>query len=260
MFTGPIDAWCRRAVHRRAHLGKGRQGVCPSGVFFRHRGRGDGGVPEDLGRDGVDPGNVDHRIGEAHIGLADVWGDVARCHRRHQHLGHANRERLHRVGDDRRTPGACGTEDPVQSALAVEPANDGRRPTSHRRHGSAAVACGDQGVDVGVRGPRHVASGEVDRVAGIAEDAGIDGRDVAAAPAHDVAEVGVLGAFGVECAEEDDGCHRHRCGAGRPQPAPSCPRPAPRTAPGSTRGGGLVARCHRGECRVSVSTSIVDNR
>ncbi len=84
------------------------------------------------------------------VGRADVRARVAGGDRRDHQLRHADRQRAHRLGDERRSPPEPPSpSDAVEPALGVQAPHDLRGAARHRLDGGAAVAGGGERVDVG---------------------------------------------------------------------------------------------------------------
>ena len=126
-------------------------------------------------------------------------------------FGHADGQRVHRAGAHQAALGAAEAERAVEPALGEQPQADGAHPGEHALHGGAARAGAAHPVelvarrrrDLGVRDVRHDPRG-------LAEDPGVDHDRPRPEREQPVADVGDLGALGVERADQrDPGALRH---------------------------------------------------
>ncbi len=194
------------AIHRGRHDRSSRQRGAEAGRGVGHARDGSGGVGEDPLRELVEPSDVHHRVHERDVGCADVRARIPRGHRRDQHLGHTDGQRLHGRGRDRRASRPADRGDAVEAAFRVESAHDLGRAASHGHHRRSAVSRSRQRSSSLACCCRHVISRDVcDRAVcdpAAAADAGVDEDDLAAVLDDPVAQVAHLGTLGVECPEQ----------------------------------------------------------
>jgi hypothetical protein len=178
-------------------------------VALRHTDDGRGGVAEHRAGDAVDPGDVDDRVHQRDVDLADVGRHVARGHRGDQQLGHAHRQRLQGPGGHRRSAGAADRQQPVEAALVQEAPGDDRRPLRHGGHRGAAVAGVAQRPEVAPGRLGHLLGGDISQVGPVGERADVDHHGLAARVPDLVAEPAQLVGLGVQGSQQHD--RRHGC-------------------------------------------------
>ena len=156
----PADARRRHAEH-----GRGNQRL----VFgFRHGLLGHpthctDGIGEDVPRNAVEPGDIDHRVHHRHVFVTDVGVDIARGDGGDHHLGEAHRQFAHRGRGHRRPARATQPQDAVDLTLSLQLPAPLSRATGHslnRRATISLLAQFSQGTPAGLS---HIASADVRR-------------------------------------------------------------------------------------------------
>lgn len=164
-----------------------------------------GGVGEDPRRDRVQPRDVGDRVGHRDVAGAHVLPDVSRGHGRNHDLGDADRQCSHGAGGDIGASGAAQRYQPVQPAVREQPAADHLGSLAHHRHGLTAIG---QARELMSRGVSYLGSRNVGRHGGRPAGAHVDQDCLGAKLVHSVPDELVLGALGVQRAEQHDGGHR----------------------------------------------------
>ena len=119
-----------------------RSPSAPTGAagVARHAGDRRGGVVEDRARDLVEAEDVDHRVHDAYVALADERAErpPPRGAGRDDQLRHADRQRVHGGRAEQRPLRPAEAQHAMHAPLAVKPQHVAAHPLEHQRHRGAA--------------------------------------------------------------------------------------------------------------------------
>ena len=223
----------RVSEHRDADAAPAELGYGPARVAHHPRD-GRSGVVEDGARDRIEAENVDDRVHDENVALADEGTErpAAGRARRDDHLGHADRQRVHGRRAEQRALGAAETQHPVDPSLQPEPQADGSHALDHQLDSRAAASRCLHLFELIAGFAGDVLAGDVSLDAGLAEDAGIDHDRPGPERDQPVAHISDL--VGLRVQRPDQGDPRLLRHDSVITPGPAIPACAPRPAPSGT--------------------------